>query len=101
MTTNHEVEILLTFDVFLIFYNFLRSSVLSHLVTFEATHIFQFITADHVSFHLCWKENLLNHEKVSKYYEHDCSLMIKETRGPPERAFFWNPIVSLKQNLAV
>ena len=24
------------------------------------------------SFHLWWKENLLNHQKVSKYYEHDC-----------------------------
>ena len=23
-------------------------------------------------FHLWWKENLLNHQKVSEYYEHDC-----------------------------
>ena len=32
----------------------------------------QFITNNHASFHLCWTENLLNHEKVSKYYEYDC-----------------------------
>ena len=29
-------------------------------------------TFDHASFHLWCKENLLNHQKVSKYYEHDC-----------------------------
>ena len=23
-------------------------------------------------FHLWWKENLLNNQKISKYYEHDC-----------------------------
>ena len=31
-----------------------------------------FITNNHASFHLWWKENLLNHQKVSKYYEHGC-----------------------------
>ena len=31
-----------------------------------------FITDKHASFHLWWKENLLNYQKVSKYYEHDC-----------------------------
>ena len=31
-----------------------------------------FIADNHASFHLWWKENLLNHQKVSKYYEHDC-----------------------------
>ena len=31
-----------------------------------------FITNNHPSFHLWRKENLLNHEKVSKYYEDDC-----------------------------
>ena len=29
-----------------------------------------FITNNHDSFHLWWKESLLNHQKVSKYFEH-------------------------------
>ena len=33
------------------------------------------ITNNHVSFHLWGKENLLNHQKVSKYYEHDCGIL--------------------------
>ena len=33
----------------------------------------QFITNNHALFHLWWKENLLNHQKVSKYYVHGCS----------------------------
>ena len=36
------------------------------------TRIYEFITNNHASFHLVWKENFLNHQKVSKYYEHDC-----------------------------
>ena len=43
-----------SFEILQIFPNFLRSSSLKS------------------SFHLWWKENLLNHHKVSKYYEHDC-----------------------------
>ena len=31
-----------------------------------------FITNTHISFHLCWKENLITHEKFPKYYDHDC-----------------------------
>ena len=42
--------------------------------TREATPTYQFVTNNHVLFHLWWKENLLNHQKVSKYYEHDCGL---------------------------
>ena len=30
-----------------------------------------FITNNHASFLLWWKENSLNYQKVSKYYEHD------------------------------
>ena len=33
-----------------------------------------FITNNHPSFQLWWKENLFKHQKVSKYYDHDCSL---------------------------
>ena len=32
-----------------------------------------FITNNRASFYLCWKENLVKHQKVSKYYENDCS----------------------------
>ena len=31
-----------------------------------------FITNNHASFHLWWKENLVKHQKVSKYCDHDC-----------------------------
>ena len=47
------------------FPNFLISYVLSLLTTCEATN-------NHALFHLRQKGNLLNHQKVSKYYEHDC-----------------------------
>ena len=59
------------FEILLIFPYFLRSEVLSRLATREATRVYQFITNNHASFHFWWKENLLNHQKVSKYYEHD------------------------------
>ena len=32
-----------------------------------------FISNNRVSFHLWWIENLLKHQKVSKYFESDCS----------------------------
>ena len=56
------------FEVFLIFPNFPRSSLLGR----SATGIYQFITNNDASFHLWWKENLLNYQKVSKYYEYTC-----------------------------
>ena len=31
-----------------------------------------FITNNRDSFHLCWKENLVNDQKASKYYENNC-----------------------------
>ena len=36
-----------------------------------------FITNNYALFHLWWKENSLNYQKVSKYYEHDCSKDLK------------------------
>ena len=57
-----------SFEVFLIFPNFPRSSPLGR----SATGIYQFITNNDASFHLWWKKNLLNYQKVSKYYEYTC-----------------------------
>ena len=37
-----------------------------------------FITDNRASFHFWWKESLLKHQKVSKYYESDGSLNIIE-----------------------
>ena len=31
-----------------------------------------FVTDNHDSFHFWWKENLIKHQKVSKYYDQDC-----------------------------
>ena len=45
------------------------------MATREVTRIYQFITDTHASFHLRWKENLLNHQIISKYYEHDWSTL--------------------------
>ena len=61
-------EVLRFYWYFLISY----FEVLSRLATREAARVYQFITNNHASFHFWWKENLLNHQKVSKYYEHDC-----------------------------
>ena len=35
-----------------------------------------FITNNHASFHLWGKENLVKHQKVSIYYEQDCSFKL-------------------------
>ena len=61
--------VLWSFAVFVIFRNFLRSWVFSRLTTREVTRTYQFITNNHASFHLRWKENLLYNQKTSKYYE--------------------------------
>ena len=58
-------------EIFLIFRKFLRSWDLRCLTCSKAAGIYQFITNNRASFHLWWEENLL---KISKYYEHDCSL---------------------------
>ena len=70
--TEHYAIILESFQVFLMFTIFLRSLVLSRLVTSKTIHMYEFITSNYSSFHLWWKKNLLNYQKVSKYYEHDC-----------------------------
>ena len=61
-----------SFEIFLIFPNFLRPEFLSRLETPETTIINQFITNNHVLFHLLWKKNLPNHQKVLTYYEQGC-----------------------------
>ena len=35
-----------------------------------------FVTNNQALFHFWWKENLLKHQKVSKYYEHGCRLIV-------------------------
>ena len=46
--------------------------ILSRLATSETTLTYHLITNHHAPFHLRWKGNVLNHQKVSKWYEHDC-----------------------------
>ena len=61
--------------IFPIFPNVLASYILTWVTcsaTCSATPIHQFITNNHASFYMWAKENLFN-QKVSKYYEHDCS----------------------------
>ena len=36
-----------------------------------------FITTNPASFHLWWKWSLVKHQKFSKYYENDCSFILK------------------------
>ena len=50
---------------------FLRSYVLSHSATCEATRIYQLITNNHASFYFVVKVKFAQPSKVSKYYEHD------------------------------
>ena len=59
-----------------------------------------FITNNHDSFHLWWKENLVKHQKVLKYYGQDCrfhytsckvkSVSIRSFSGPYFPAFGLN-----------
>ena len=36
-----------------------------------------YVTDNGTSFRLCWKENLLKYQRVSKYYENDCSYSLR------------------------
>ena len=36
-----------------------------------------FITNNHASFHLWWKENLVKYQEVSKYFDHDCWFVLR------------------------
>ena len=56
------------FPDFLKFFSDLKVRLLSRLATREA------ITNNYDSFHLWWKRNLAKHQKISKYYDHDCGL---------------------------
>ena len=49
--------------------------ILSRSATREVTHIYQFITNNKTSFHLCGTKNLVKHQKFSKYYDHVCRLI--------------------------
>ena len=50
--SRHRVLILCSFEVLLVFPNFLRSQVLSRATSRNATVIYQFSTNNDVSFHL-------------------------------------------------
>ena len=39
-----------------------------------------FITNNHTSFHLWRKENLVKHQKVLKYYVHDCIILFLKSK---------------------
>ena len=42
--------------------------------SWENSYIYtMFITNNHISFHLWLKKNFVKHQKVSKYYDQDCS----------------------------
>ena len=59
-------------EILLIFPNFVRSSVWSHSANSEAIVYTMFITNNHTSFYLWWKENRVKHQDLSKYYDHEC-----------------------------
>ena len=55
-----------------------------------------FITNNHGLFHLWWKEDLVKHQKVSKFYDHDCSYITTYTSGdnlPPLRDWRMYPAI--------
>ena len=47
------------------------------MATRSTTRIYHFINNNCASFHLQWRENLLKHQRVSKYYENDCMLWVR------------------------
>ena len=48
-------------------FSYIYFKVLSREASREPTNIYQFITNNHALFHLLWKEDLLNHQKILKY----------------------------------
>ena len=44
-----------------------------------------FITNNRASYHLWWKETLVKHQKVSKYYENDCRYIKLSARQCPRK----------------
>ena len=49
----------------------------------------QLVYTVHTSLHLCWKENLLNNQKVSKCYEHNSRLLALEIECISYLTSFW------------
>ena len=45
-------------------------------LSYSVPFTYRCITNNHTSLHLRWKENLHNYQKVSKYYEYDCSIIM-------------------------
>ena len=37
-----------------------------------------FITNNHASFRLWWKEHIVKYQEVSKYYVHDCTVLFRD-----------------------
>ena len=64
--------ILWSFKIFKIFANFWKLSVWNRFQTGEASMKYLFITDNQPSLHLWWKKILLNHKKISQYYDYDC-----------------------------
>ena len=46
-----------------------------------------FITNNHDSFHLWWKENFIKHQKVSKYFGQDCNFFSVSSDGTGSQIF--------------
>ena len=47
-------------------------SLISFISNLSVYIVYQFISNNDALFHFWWKENLLNHQKVWKYYKYDC-----------------------------
>ena len=86
----------------MIFPNFLIPKLLillSRSATRVTARIYQYVTNNHASFHLWWKENLLNHQKVSKYYEHDCRSWHEQKISKCKMRLTVIMLICIKQNL--
>ena len=70
------------------------SCVFRHMATPEATRIYQFITNNHALFHLWWKKNLLNHQKISEFMKMVVDSFASISSTHPSRALlstcFWH-----------
>ena len=54
-----------------------------------------FISNNRASFHLRWKENLVKHETISKYYESECrTFNIFRNPSEIENIFIWTKVFS-------
>ena len=66
------MAILWSFEILIIFPNFLKCSVWCRAAIPEAALIYPFITNNHTSFHLWLKQKWLNHQKILKFNAHRC-----------------------------